>query len=148
MSNSVRVRFPPSPTGDLHVGNVRSARFKWAFARHTGGVFVIRIEDTDRERSTEESYRGLLEDMQWLGLDWDEGPEIGALGLPVRTVRAAHIRSLVPIETKPAQIANDGRFRLNGGTLNISVLDAEDERTAMAACQQPVEQRCPRVADM
>src|SRR5215218_9639262 len=73
----VRVRFPPSPTGNLHVGNVRSALFNWAFARHSGGTFVFRVEDTDIARDTEESYLGLLASMRWLGLDWDEGPEIG-----------------------------------------------------------------------
>ena len=73
----VRVRFPPSPTGDLHVGNVRSALFNWAFARHHGGAFVLRIEDTDAARSTEASYRGVLDQLRWLGLDWDEGPEVG-----------------------------------------------------------------------
>ncbi|HEV7654180.1 MAG TPA: glutamate--tRNA ligase [Mycobacteriales bacterium] len=74
---TVRVRFPPSPTGDLHVGNVRSALFNWAFARHAGGSFVLRIEDTDAARSTEASYRGVLDQLRWLGLDWDEGPEVG-----------------------------------------------------------------------
>lgn len=91
MSNSVRVRFPPSPTGDLHVGNVRSALFNWAFARHTGGVFVFRIEDTDKERSTDESYRGLLDDMRWLGLDWDEGPEVGGPYGPYRQSERADL---------------------------------------------------------
>lgn len=74
---TVRARFAPSPTGDLHVGNVRSALFNWAYARHNGGVFVLRIEDTDAARSTEESYRGVVEQLRWLGLDWDEGPEVG-----------------------------------------------------------------------
>ena len=73
----VRVRFPPSPTGYLHVGNVRTALFNWAFARHNGGTFVFRIEDTDVARNTQESYDTLLEVMRWLGLDWDEGPEVG-----------------------------------------------------------------------
>ena len=73
----VRVRFPPSPTGNLHVGNVRSALFNWVFARHFGGTFVLRIEDTDAGRNLEESYRGLLDSLSWLGLDWDEGPEKG-----------------------------------------------------------------------
>jgi glutamyl-tRNA synthetase len=81
---SVRVRFPPSPTGDLHVGNVRSALFNWAYARHTGGTFILRIEDTDRARSTEQSYRGLLDDLRWLGLTWDEGPEVGGPHAPYR----------------------------------------------------------------
>jgi len=72
--DEVRVRFPPSPTGNLHVGNVRSALFNWAFARHYGGTFVLRIEDTDAGRNLEESYAGLLDSLTWLGLDWDEGP--------------------------------------------------------------------------
>jgi glutamyl-tRNA synthetase len=71
----VRTRFCPSPTGNLHVGNVRTALFSWAFARHHGGAFVFRVEDTDVARDSEESYHGLLESLRWLGLDWDEGPE-------------------------------------------------------------------------
>lgn len=78
----VRVRFPPSPTGNLHVGNVRSALFNWAFARHYGGTFVLRIEDTDAARSTEESLRGVLESLHWLGLEPDEGPEQGGAYAP------------------------------------------------------------------
>ena len=74
MTQTVRVRFPPSPTGYLHIGGVRTALFNWLYARHHGGVFVLRIEDTDRTRSTEESIQAILEGMQWLGLDWDEGP--------------------------------------------------------------------------
>jgi glutamyl-tRNA synthetase len=73
---SVRVRFAPSPTGSLHVGGARTALFNWLFARHHGGTFVLRIEDTDASRSTLESERTLLEDLRWLGLDWDEGPEV------------------------------------------------------------------------
>jgi glutamyl-tRNA synthetase len=73
----VRVRFPPSPTGNLHVGNVRSALFNWVFARHYGGTFVLRIEDTDAGRNLAESYRGLMDALTWLGLDWDEGPQVG-----------------------------------------------------------------------
>ena len=73
-SESVRVRFAPSPTGHLHVGGARTALFNWAFARHHGGIFILRIEDTDRSRSTEEYIERILEAMQWLGLDWDEGP--------------------------------------------------------------------------
>ncbi len=72
-----RVRFAPSPTGYLHVGGARTALFNWLHARHTGGVFVLRIEDTDVERSSDEMVSGILEGMSWLGLDWDEGPEVG-----------------------------------------------------------------------
>ncbi len=73
----VRVRFAPSPTGHLHVGGARTALFNWLFARKHGGVFVLRIEDTDTQRSSEESTRGILDAMRWLGLDWDEGPGVG-----------------------------------------------------------------------
>ncbi|NYE34995.1 glutamyl-tRNA synthetase [Nocardioides cavernae] len=77
MSTPVRVRFCPSPTGSPHVGLVRTALFNWAFARHHGGQIVFRMEDTDRERSTQESYDAILELWRWLGLDWDEGIEVG-----------------------------------------------------------------------
>ncbi len=74
MTQTVRVRFPPSPTGYLHIGGVRTALFNWLYARHYGGIFVLRMEDTDRTRSTEESIQIILEGLKWLGLDWDEGP--------------------------------------------------------------------------
>lgn len=70
----VRTRFAPSPTGYLHIGGARTALFNWLFARNKGGKFILRIEDTDRERSTEESVKAILDGMKWLGLDWDEGP--------------------------------------------------------------------------
>jgi glutamyl-tRNA synthetase len=73
-SSAPRVRFAPSPTGYLHVGGARTALFNWLFARHTGGTLILRIEDTDFERSSEEMVGGILEGMTWLGLDWDEGP--------------------------------------------------------------------------
>jgi len=76
-SRPVRVRFAPSPTGDLHVGNIRTALFGWAYARHTGGQFIFRIEDTDRERVTDEYIQAAQDTLKWLGLAWDEGPEIG-----------------------------------------------------------------------
>jgi glutamyl-tRNA synthetase len=96
MTEPVRTRFAPSPTGDLHVGNVRSALYNWAFARHNGGVFVLRIEDTDAARSTEESSRGVVEQMSWLGLDWDEGPEVGGPYAPyVQTGRLELYRDVV-----------------------------------------------------
>jgi len=81
MPDSVRVRFAPSPTGYLHVGGARTALFNYLYARKTGGVFVLRIEDTDRERSTDESTRTILDGMTWLGLAWDEGPVHQADGL-------------------------------------------------------------------
>ncbi len=80
----VRVRMAPSPTGSPHVGLARTALFNWAFARHHGGTFVLRIEDTDKERNTEESYRSVIEVLRWLGLDWDEGPDVGGPHAPYR----------------------------------------------------------------
>src|SRR5919197_4097553 len=73
----IRVRFAPSPTGYLHVGGARTALFNWLYARRTGGVFVLRIEDTDVERSSTDMVEGILDGLRWLGLDWDEGPIIG-----------------------------------------------------------------------
>lgn len=80
----MRVRFCPSPTGTPHVGLIRTALFNWAYARHTGGTFVFRIEDTDSARDSEESYRAILDALRWLGLDWDEGPEVGGPYGPYR----------------------------------------------------------------
>ncbi|MCH2100937.1 MAG: glutamate--tRNA ligase family protein, partial [Planctomycetes bacterium] len=76
-SRPVRVRFAPSPTGMLHIGGARTALFNWALARRDGGVFVLRVEDTDTERNSEESLQSILDSMGWLGLDWDEGPQAG-----------------------------------------------------------------------
>jgi glutamyl-tRNA synthetase len=76
-ARKVKVRFAPSPTGDLHVGNIRTALFDWAFARHTGGTFLFRIEDTDTTRVTPEYIQAAIDTLKWLGLDWDEGPEVG-----------------------------------------------------------------------
>ncbi len=76
----MRLRFAPSPTGQLHVGNARTALFNWLLARGGGGTFILRIEDTDAERSTEASEAAILEDLRWLGLAWDEGPESAGRG--------------------------------------------------------------------
>ncbi|ACL70627.1 glutamate--tRNA ligase [Halothermothrix orenii] len=77
MPDKVRVRFAPSPTGDLHIGGVRTALFNWLFARHNNGDFILRIEDTDAQRSTEESSRQIIKALKWVGLEWDEGPGVG-----------------------------------------------------------------------
>lgn len=84
MTDQVRVRFCPSPTGTPHVGLVRTALFNWAYARHCHGAFVFRIEDTDAARDSQESYLALLDALRWLGLDWDEGPEVGGPYGPYR----------------------------------------------------------------
>jgi glutamyl-tRNA synthetase len=77
MNPEVRVRFAPSPTGYLHIGGARTALFNWLFARHHGGKFVLRVEDTDKTRNTEEAAAAIYEGLKWLGLDWDEGPQAG-----------------------------------------------------------------------
>jgi glutamyl-tRNA synthetase/nondiscriminating glutamyl-tRNA synthetase len=87
----VRVRFAPSPTGALHVGNVRTAIFNWLLARGSGGTFVLRIEDTDVERSTRQSETSMIDDLRWLGLDWDEGPDIGGAHGPYRDSERLHL---------------------------------------------------------
>lgn len=87
---AVRVRFAPSPTGALHVGGARTAIYNWAFARRNAGTFILRIDDTDPERSTQENTQQILRSLRWLGLDWDEGPEVGgAYGPYFQTERAA-----------------------------------------------------------
>ncbi|HET9874333.1 MAG TPA: glutamate--tRNA ligase [Mycobacterium sp.] len=89
--STVRVRFCPSPTGTPHVGLIRTALFNWAYARHTGGSLVFRVEDTDPERDSEESYLALLDALRWLHLDWDEGPEVGGPYGPYRQSQRADI---------------------------------------------------------
>ncbi|MDF1746332.1 MAG: glutamate--tRNA ligase family protein, partial [Gimesia sp.] len=76
MSN-VRTRFAPSPTGYMHIGGMRTALFNWLWARHNGGQFILRIDDTDQERNLSEALGPILQAFKWLGLDWDEGPEVG-----------------------------------------------------------------------
>lgn len=100
MSEEIRVRFAPSPTGYLHIGSVRTALFNWLFARHHGGKFVLRIEDTDHARSTEDSIREIMEGLRWLGLDWDEGPDIGGPFGPYRQterkdIYLSHVETLL-----------------------------------------------------
>lgn len=80
----VRTRIAPAPSGSIHVGNARSALYNWLFARKHGGVFILRVEDTHRERVSEQAFRAVLEDLRWLGLDWDEGPEVGGPFGPYR----------------------------------------------------------------
>ncbi|CAH2029832.1 glutamate--tRNA ligase [Trichlorobacter ammonificans] len=90
--SDLRVRFAPSPTGYLHVGGARTALFNWLYARHFGGTFILRIEDTDTERSTKESVDAILQGMEWLGLDWDEGPFYQTDNFPLYK---QHVRTLL-----------------------------------------------------
>ena len=87
----MRVRFAPSPTGQLHVGNARTALFNWLLARGHDGTFILRVEDTDAARSTRQSEDSILEDLRWLGLDWDEGPDVGGGCGPYRQSERLHL---------------------------------------------------------
>lgn len=87
----IRVRFAPSPTGYLHIGGARTALFNWLYARHYKGTFILRIEDTDQVRSTEEAVNVILEGMKWLGLDWDEGPGKGGEYGPYYQMQRLHL---------------------------------------------------------
>jgi glutamyl-tRNA synthetase len=91
MSELIRTRFAPSPTGRLHLGNVRIAVFNWLFTRHHGGAFVLRIEDTDVERNVPGAEEALMGDLRWLGLEWDEGPDVGGVHGPYRQSERGHL---------------------------------------------------------
>ena len=132
MSN-VRVRFAPSPTGYVHVGNARTALFNWLFARHYHGTLILRIEDTDIERSKEAYEKQLMEDLRWFGLDWDEGPDIGQeMGGPFGPYRQSERKELYDGYAK--QLIDDGRAYF----CFCSPEQLEKEReAALAAGQQP-----------
>src|SRR5437867_6953338 len=95
---TVRVRFAPSPTGHLHVGGARTAIFNWLFARHHNGRFIVRVEDTDVARSTRQSEQMVLDDLRWLGMPWDEGPDIGGPDAPYRQSERVGHYSKVALE--------------------------------------------------
>ena len=107
VARPVRVRMAPSPTGSPHVGLARTALFNWAFARHHGGSFVFRIEDTDAARNTQESYDALLEVMDWLGLDWDEGPLKGGPFAPYRQSERSDIYAEVLAKLRTSKFTYD-----------------------------------------
>ena len=122
----MRVRFAPSPTGQLHVGNARTALFNWLLARGAGGTFVLRIEDTDVERSTPESEAAIVSDLRWLGLDWDEGPDAGGSVGPYRQSERLHLygsyaKELLSADRayfcfcSPEQLQTDRREALEAG---------------------------------
>jgi nondiscriminating glutamyl-tRNA synthetase len=101
----MRVRFAPSPTGQLHVGNARTALFNWLLARGAGGAFILRIEDTDAERSTRDSEAAILRDLRWLGLEWDEGPDSGGSHGPYRQSERLHLYQSYATELLTAESA-------------------------------------------
>jgi glutamyl-tRNA synthetase len=126
--SAMRLRFAPSPTGQLHVGNARTALYNWLLARGQGGTFVLRIEDTDAERSTRESERAILEDLTWLGLTWDEGPDMGGPFGPYRQSERLAMFARVAAELLERRLA----YRC---FCTADQLDAE--RQAAFAAQQP-----------
>ena len=116
--SQVRVRFAPSPTGFFHIGSARTALFNWLYARHTGGVFILRVEDTDQSRNSDEFLRLIYDSLRWLGLDWDEGPEKGGAHGPYRqSERAAVYREyLERLKASGRTYEKDGAllFRISG----------------------------------
>ena len=94
--SQVRVRFAPSPTGFFHIGSARTALFNWLYARHTGGVFILRVEDTDQSRNSEEFLNLIYNSLRWLGLDWDEGPGAGGAYGPYRQSERARDLPRIP----------------------------------------------------
>lgn len=126
---SVRCRFAPAPSGSLHVGNVRSALFSWLFARHHGGAFVLRVEDTDASRVTEEAVAGVLEDLRWLGLGHDEGPDVGGPHAPYRQSQ----RLAIYREHADRLLVQGAAYRCYCTTEELE----ERRRAAMAAGEAP-----------
>jgi glutamyl-tRNA synthetase len=122
---NIRVRFAPSPTGFLHIGSVRTALFNWLYARHTGGAFVLRIEDTDTTRNTEQSLRTIFDGLRWLGLDWDEGPEKGGeFGPYFQSQRADIYRHRIQeLKDKGLAYERDGAVRFKMSRQPIEVPD-------------------------
>ena len=143
MTDRVRIRYAPSPTGEPHVGNIRTAIFNWLFARHSGGSFVIRVEDTDQARSVEGATEELLEALRWLGLEWDEGPDVGGdRGPYFQSQRLELYRSIVDrllergsayrCYCSPARLADmrkeQGRLKEHPGYDRLCSNLTEDER--------------------
>jgi glutamyl-tRNA synthetase len=134
MSEQVRVRFAPSPTGYLHVGGARTALYNWLFARHAGGTFILRIEDTDVERSTQEATRAIFDALRWLGLDWDEGPETGGPAGPYRQLERMDL------------YREHGRRLAEAGRVYPCTCTAEERevrRKAALAAKRPPRGLCP-----
>ena len=135
----VRVRFAPSPTGYVHVGNARTALFNWLFARHHGGAFVLRIEDTDVERSREEYETQLLADLRWFGLDWDEGPDCGGAFAPYRQSERKELYARYG-----AQLIDQGRAY--HCFCSEEQLEAERQEALKAGRQPKYSDRCRKLA--
>ncbi len=139
MSSPVRVRFAPSPTGYLHVGGARTALYNWLFARHHGGKFILRIEDTDEARNTDEARRAIFDGMKWLGLDWDEGPEVGGECGPYfqsqrKSIYDSHLAKL---EAAGRLYEDNGAIRFKFSRVPITVPDLVCGDVQFAATEEP-----------
>src|SRR5512133_1790870 len=119
-----RVRFAPSPTGYLHGGGARTALFNWLFARREGGTFVLRIEDTDAERSSDEMVTGILDGLRWLGLDWDEGPDVDGPHAPY-----FQSQRLDKYRRAAEQLLADGRAFRDEGAIRFKVPEGQTSFT-------------------
>ncbi|WP_138315331.1 glutamate--tRNA ligase [Rhodoluna limnophila] len=148
----VKVRFCPSPTGLPHVGLIRTALFNWAYARHTGGSFLFRIEDTDAERDSEESFEMILDALNWLGLNWDEGVNVGGPAEPYRQSERTHIYQEVIEKLKASGHIYesyltgeelDERNRANGRAVQLGYDNSERELTEEAKAAYRAEGRSP-----
>ncbi len=134
MTSAVRCRFAPAPSGSLHVGNVRTGLFSWAFARHHGGAFILRIEDTDASRVTEEAFQGVMESLRWLGIDWDEGPDVGGPYGPYRQSERLDVYR----ETADRLLAQGDAYPCYCTEAEL----AERRQAAMARKEPPPNDRC------
>ncbi len=125
MANPIRVRFAPSPTGYLHIGGARTALFNWIFARHTGGTFVLRIEDTDEARNTPEAMQAIYDGLRWLGLEWDEGPHVGGNVGPYFQSQRHEIyeRHLARLEAAGRLFEDNGAIRFRSPREHVVVDD-------------------------
>ena len=150
--SDVRVRFCPSPTGTPHVGLVRTALFNWAYARHTGGTFVFRIEDTDAERDSEESFEMILDGLKWLGLNWDEGVGVGGPHEPYRQSERSDIYLDVIQKLKASGHIYesfltgeeiDERNKSNGRAVQLGYDNSERELSEEAKAAYKAESRTP-----
>ncbi len=136
----IRVRFAPSPTGDLHVGGARTALFNWLYARKTGGVFVLRIEDTDGARNTDEASAGILKGLRWLGLDWDEGPDAGGAHGPYYQSQRKDIYDTYLARLEAAgrtYVEENGAVRFKFSRTPITVHDMVCGDVAFAPTEEP-----------
>src|SRR5437879_7851957 len=127
MSSEIRVRFAPSPTGYLHIGGARTALFNWLFVRHHGGNLILRIEDTDIKRNTEEAAAAIYEGLEWLGLNWDEGPHVGGdLGPYFQSQRTeVYERYLKQLQDAGHIFEDQGALRLRSPREHVIVDDLD-----------------------